>query len=79
MKLVRRLLGFLLAVMMVAAICPVQALATTTPSEVSAATAAQRVEKLRNFVKNNSHGYSYFTTTGKNCTSADSSHPSSNW
>lgn len=79
MKLIKRLLGFLLAVMMVAAICPVQALATTTPSEVSAATAAQRVEKLRNFVKNNSHGYSYFTTTGKNCTSADSSHPSSNW
>ena len=79
MKLIKRLLGFLLAVMMVAAICPVQAFATTTPSEVSAATAAQRVEKLRNFVKNNSHGYSYFTTTGKNCTSADSNHPSSNW
>ena len=79
MKFARKLCSLLLAVMMVAAICPVQAFATTTPSEVSAATAAQRVEKLRNFVKNNSHGYSYFTTTGKNCTSADSNHPSSNW
>lgn len=50
------------------------AYAATTPSEVSASTAAQRVEILRSFVKNNSYGYSYFTTTGSACADASANH-----
>lgn len=49
-------------------------IAATTPSTVDKATAVERVEILRNFVKNNSYGYSYFTTTGSSCANADSQH-----
>ena len=74
MKWTGRLCSLLLALMMVLTICPITAFAVTTPSEVSAVTAAQRVEKLRQFVNNNSYGYRYFTTTGKNCANASPSH-----
>ena len=57
MKLIKRLLGFLLAVMMVAAICPVQALAAT---QINTTTAT--IEKHFNQLKKMATDGKFFTT-----------------
>lgn len=74
-KIFKKLLCSLLAVLMIVSIAPVQAYAST-PAKVDDAILEERVALLRNFVKNNSYGYKYFTTTGQSCDNADSGHPS---
>lgn len=56
-RILRRIVCVLIVMVMVGNLLPMTAYAATTPSEVSASTAAQRVEILRSFVKNNSYGY----------------------
>lgn len=73
-RILRRIVCVLLVMVTVGNLLPVTAYAATTPSEVSASTAAQRVEILRSFVKNNSYGYSYFTTTGSACADTSANH-----
>lgn len=70
----KRLLSAMLALILVVGLIQINVSAATTPAKVNATTAAARVQTLRNFVNNNSYGYSYFTTTGTNCANKSSDH-----